>query len=167
MLEGGKVEAVACTCRLHVALCLSAFLCSPPPTLDHTAVSNMKNMNTRESLDKIRTTILENLAAMPPAPSAQMAPVPPKAEQVGRWRVCCIDRCILDCADECPRLVPGQQPPRGPPALPCTYAPCSSNRCLSINPAYHCCSRSCLKRSWRCGAAALPTTTAECSAITT
>jgi histone deacetylase 1/2 len=38
----------------------------------------MKNANTRESLEKIRTTVLENLAAMPPAPSAQMAPVPPK-----------------------------------------------------------------------------------------
>ncbi|KAL4418842.1 hypothetical protein ABPG77_004439 [Micractinium sp. CCAP 211/92] len=44
------------------------------------AVSNMKNANTRESLERIRTTVLENLAAMPPAPSAQMAPVPPKAE---------------------------------------------------------------------------------------
>ncbi|PSC69941.1 histone deacetylase [Micractinium conductrix] len=44
------------------------------------AVSNMKNANTRESLDRIRTTVLENLSVMPPAPSAQMAPVPPKHE---------------------------------------------------------------------------------------
>ncbi|KAI7835938.1 hypothetical protein COHA_010172 [Chlorella ohadii] len=44
------------------------------------AVSNMKNANTRDSLDKIRTTVLENLAVMPPAPSAQMAPVPPQHE---------------------------------------------------------------------------------------
>lgn len=45
----------------------------------------MKNANTRESLDRIRTTVLENLAQMPPAPSAQMAAVPPKVEKVG-WR---------------------------------------------------------------------------------
>ena len=45
----------------------------------------MKNANTRESLDRIRTTVLENLSVMPPAPSAQMAPVPPKHEMVGGW----------------------------------------------------------------------------------
>eukprot|EP00887_Chlorella_sp_A99_P004939 scaffold4.g4939.t1 len=42
------------------------------------AVSNMKNINTRESLDRIRTTILENLSQLPPAPSAQMAVAPPQ-----------------------------------------------------------------------------------------
>lgn len=54
------------------------------------AVSNMKNANTRDSLDKIRTTVLENLATMPPAPSAQMAPVPPQHDTVS-WQL--IDAC--------------------------------------------------------------------------
>jgi hypothetical protein len=56
----------------------------------------MKNANTRESLERIRTQVLENLAAMPPAPSVQLtAAVPPKVEQVGarargaaRWVAC-------------------------------------------------------------------------------
>lgn len=43
-------------------------------------VSNMKNGNTRESLDRIRTQILANLAELPPVPSAHMAPRPPKHE---------------------------------------------------------------------------------------
>jgi hypothetical protein len=48
------------------------------------AVSNMKNANTRERLDEIRTTCLRNLALLPPAPSAQMQVAPPKTELVRR-----------------------------------------------------------------------------------
>ncbi len=48
------------------------------------AVSNMKNANTRERLDEIRTTCLQNIALLPPAPSAQMQVPPPKTELV-RW----------------------------------------------------------------------------------
>lgn len=44
------------------------------------AVSNMKNANTREQLDEIRTTVLKNLSGLPPAPSAQMQVAPPKTE---------------------------------------------------------------------------------------
>lgn len=45
------------------------------------AVSNMQNKNTREKLEEMRTTILEHLQDLPPAPSAQMA-VPPPAMRV-------------------------------------------------------------------------------------
>lgn len=65
-------------------LCFHLAPCGAPGPPLPCAVSNMKNANTRESLERIRTTVLENLAAMPPAPSAQMAPVPPKAEAVSR-----------------------------------------------------------------------------------
>ena len=48
------------------------------------ATSNMKNANTRERLDEIRTTILQNLKELPAAPSAQMQVAPPKTEMVRR-----------------------------------------------------------------------------------
>lgn len=48
------------------------------------AVSNMKNANSRERLDEIRTTVLANLSQLPPAPSAQMQVAPPKTELVRR-----------------------------------------------------------------------------------
>lgn len=41
------------------------------------SVSNMKNANTQEELELIKTTVLQNLCAMDAAPSAQMAPRPP------------------------------------------------------------------------------------------
>ncbi|KAL6771978.1 hypothetical protein ACKKBG_A28510 [Auxenochlorella protothecoides x Auxenochlorella symbiontica] len=44
------------------------------------AVSNMKNTNTREALERIKVQVLANLALLPPVPSAQMAPRPPKTE---------------------------------------------------------------------------------------
>lgn len=44
-------------------------------------VSNMKNTNTRENLEKLRSQILEQIAHIPPAPSAQMAPRPPLTKQ--------------------------------------------------------------------------------------
>ena len=49
-------------------------------------VSNMKNGNSRESLDRIRTTILENLSQLPPAPAAQMAVPPPRVELVSGYK---------------------------------------------------------------------------------
>ncbi len=70
---------------LPACLCLVKFVFLPTLQL---AVSNMKNANTRDSLDKIRTTVLENLAVMPPAPSAQMAPVPPQHEAVSGCKGC-------------------------------------------------------------------------------
>lgn len=42
----------------------------------------MKNANTRDRLDEIRTTVLRNLAQLPAAPSAQMQVAPPKTEMV-------------------------------------------------------------------------------------
>lgn len=45
--------------------------------------SNMKNANTREELENIRTSVLEQLKDLPPAPSAQMAPKPPKQKVEG------------------------------------------------------------------------------------
>lgn len=44
-------------------------------------VSNMKNANSKEQLEKIRTEILENLSKLPPAPNGAMAAVAPKAER--------------------------------------------------------------------------------------
>lgn len=44
------------------------------------AVSNMKNTNTRETLDRIKTQVLANLAQLPPVPSVPLAPRPPKTE---------------------------------------------------------------------------------------
>ena len=41
------------------------------------SVSNMKNANTREKLEEIRVTVLNNLSKLPAAPSAPMAPRPP------------------------------------------------------------------------------------------
>ncbi|KDD73808.1 histone deacetylase, partial [Helicosporidium sp. ATCC 50920] len=40
-------------------------------------VSNMRNSNSRETLDRIRTTVLEALSQLPPAPSPQIAAKPP------------------------------------------------------------------------------------------
>ena len=40
------------------------------------SVSNMKNANTREQLEHIKTTVLRNLGSMDAAPSAHMAPRP-------------------------------------------------------------------------------------------
>lgn len=40
------------------------------------AVSNMKNANVPEELDRICTTVLQNLSQMPAAPSVQFAPRP-------------------------------------------------------------------------------------------
>ena len=40
--------------------------------------SNMKNANTREELENIKVSVLEQLKDLPPAPSAQMAAKPPK-----------------------------------------------------------------------------------------
>ncbi len=45
--------------------------------------SNMKNANTREELENIKTSVLEQLKDLPPAPSAQMAPKPPKQKVEG------------------------------------------------------------------------------------
>jgi histone deacetylase 1/2 len=47
------------------------------------AVSNMQNKNTKERLEELRTTVLEQLADLPPAPSAQMAVAPPSAKVEG------------------------------------------------------------------------------------
>jgi len=44
-------------------------------------VSNMKNANSKEQLEKVRTEILENLSKLPPAPNGAMAAVAPKAER--------------------------------------------------------------------------------------
>ncbi|CAL8465253.1 g4788 [Coccomyxa elongata] len=41
------------------------------------SVSNMKNANSREQLEHIKLTVLQNLAQLDAAPSAQMAPRPP------------------------------------------------------------------------------------------
>lgn len=41
------------------------------------SVSNMKNANSREQLEHIKTTVLQNLAQLDAAPSAHMAPRPP------------------------------------------------------------------------------------------
>lgn len=40
-------------------------------------VSNMKNANTREELDRIRTTVLQNLSRLPAAPSVPFEKRPP------------------------------------------------------------------------------------------
>lgn len=48
----------------------------------------MKNTNTREALERIKVQVLANLALLPPVPSAQMAPRPPKTELV---RSLCVD----------------------------------------------------------------------------
>ena len=45
--------------------------------------SNMKNANTREELENIKTSVLEQLRDLPPAPSAQMAAKPPKQQVEG------------------------------------------------------------------------------------
>ncbi len=50
------------------------------------SVSNMKNANTREKLEEIRVTVLNNLSKLPAAPSAPMAPRPPS-----NFRVCPTD----------------------------------------------------------------------------
>ena len=44
-------------------------------------VSNMKNANTKEQLERIKTDILANLRDLPPAPNAAMTPIAPKAER--------------------------------------------------------------------------------------
>ncbi len=41
------------------------------------SVSNMKNANSREQLEHIKLTVLQNLAQLDAAPSAHMAPRPP------------------------------------------------------------------------------------------
>lgn len=46
------------------------------------ATSNMKNSNTKERLEQLRTAILQRLSELPPAPSAQMTARPPKMEGV-------------------------------------------------------------------------------------
>ena len=43
-------------------------------------VSNMKNSNTRAQLEDLKTSILEHLRELPPAPSAHMVAKPPKQE---------------------------------------------------------------------------------------
>ena len=52
------------------------------------SVSNMKNANTREQLEHIKTTVLRNLSSMDAAPSAHMAPRPPAFLKVREWFVC-------------------------------------------------------------------------------
>lgn len=47
------------------------------------AVSNMQNKNTKERLEELRTTVLEQLADLPPAPSAHMVVAPPSAKVEG------------------------------------------------------------------------------------
>lgn len=42
------------------------------------AVSNMKNSNTKAQLEELRTAVLQQLAELPPAPSAHMVARPPK-----------------------------------------------------------------------------------------
>ncbi len=55
------------------------------------SVSNMKNANTREQLEHIKTTVLRNLSSMDAAPSAYMAPRPPAyvkvVERFSSWGV--------------------------------------------------------------------------------
>ena len=41
------------------------------------SVSNMKNANSREQLEHIKLTVLQNLSQLDAAPSAHMAPRPP------------------------------------------------------------------------------------------
>ena len=41
------------------------------------SVSNMKNTNSRASLEHIKATVLANLSQLPPAPGAQFASRPP------------------------------------------------------------------------------------------
>lgn len=45
-------------------------------------VSNMKNSNSREKLEHIRNTVLENLTRLDAAPSAAMSERPPDATLV-------------------------------------------------------------------------------------
>ena len=46
------------------------------------SVSNMKNANSREALERIKRTVLDNLSHLPAAPSAHMAPRPPALMKV-------------------------------------------------------------------------------------
>jgi histone deacetylase 1/2 len=46
------------------------------------SVSNMKNANTREQLELIKTTVLDNLSHLAAAPSAHMAARPPALVKV-------------------------------------------------------------------------------------
>jgi histone deacetylase 1/2 len=52
------------------------------------SVSNMKNANTREQLEHIKTTVLRNLGSMDAAPSAHMAPRPHAYVKVRGWLWC-------------------------------------------------------------------------------
>jgi hypothetical protein len=52
------------------------------------SASNMKNTNTREQLEAVRNTVLENLSRINAAPSAHMAPRPPAHAQVLCARAC-------------------------------------------------------------------------------
>jgi histone deacetylase 1/2 len=46
-------------------------------------ISNMKNANTRQQLEELKTSVLEQLKDLPPAPSAHMVAKPPKQEVEG------------------------------------------------------------------------------------
>lgn len=46
----------------------------------HVAPSNMENKNSREMLDEIRSTLLENLSRLQHAPSVQFQERPPETE---------------------------------------------------------------------------------------
>ena len=50
-------------------------------------VSNMKNANSRAELERIKTTILENLSKLPAAPSAPFEARPPPLATVRHRRV--------------------------------------------------------------------------------
>ena len=64
------------------------------------SVSNMKNANTREQLEVIKKTVLENLAQLAAAPSAQIAPRPPSL-----IRVCFPTLILEDFIDPHPDVI--------------------------------------------------------------
>ncbi len=50
------------------------------------AVSNMRNANSGDELERIKAQVLENLCRMPPAPSVQFHEPPPKQVRTTAWQ---------------------------------------------------------------------------------
>ena len=61
-------------------------------------VSNMKNANSRAELERIKTTILENLSKLPAAPSVPFESRPPALATVRRRFLCVgLPRVSVEC----------------------------------------------------------------------
>ena len=51
------------------------------------STSNMKNANSRQELERIKTAVLQNLALLPAVPGADFAPAPPALVQVSHLAI--------------------------------------------------------------------------------